>query len=80
MVSVQTLTSKVAAPLLFFDPETRELLRTRPNRLERGDAARLHVIRPGDGATRWRHPYTMKIKLAAMPMSRRAKPRPANGG
>ena len=29
------------APLLFFDPDTRELLRTRPNPLEPGEAARL---------------------------------------
>ena len=34
------------APLLFFDPETRELLRTRPNPLEPGEAARLQRSRP----------------------------------
>lgn len=34
------------APLLFFDPETRELLRTRPNPLEPGEAARLQRCRP----------------------------------
>jgi transposase InsO family protein len=34
------------APLLFFDPETRELLRTRPNPLEPGEAARLQRTRP----------------------------------
>ena len=33
-------------PLLFFDPETRELLRTRPNPLQPGDAARLQRCRP----------------------------------
>ena len=35
-----------SAPLLFFDPETRELLRTRPNPLEPGEAARLQRCRP----------------------------------
>ncbi len=34
------------APLLFFDPETRELLRTRPNPLQPGEAARLQRCRP----------------------------------
>lgn len=34
------------APLLFFDLETRELLRTRPNPLQPGDAARLQQSRP----------------------------------
>jgi transposase InsO family protein len=34
------------APLLFFDLETRELLRTRPNPLHPGDAARLQQSRP----------------------------------
>ena len=34
------------APLLFFDPDTRELLRTRPNPLEPGEAARLQRCRP----------------------------------
>jgi hypothetical protein len=34
------------APLLFFDPETRQLLRTRPNPLEPGEAARLQRCRP----------------------------------
>ena len=29
------------APLMFFDPDTRELLRTRPNPLEPGEATRL---------------------------------------
>jgi hypothetical protein len=33
-------------PLLFFDPETRELLRTRPNPLEPGEAAKLQQGRP----------------------------------
>ena len=33
-------------PLLFFDPETRELLRTRANPLEPGEAARLQRGRP----------------------------------
>ncbi|GAA3638129.1 hypothetical protein GCM10022236_45670 [Microlunatus ginsengisoli] len=33
-------------PLLFFDPETRELLRTRPNPLEPGEAALLQRGRP----------------------------------
>jgi hypothetical protein len=33
-------------PLLFFDPETRELLRTRPNPLQPGEAARLQRARP----------------------------------
>ncbi len=33
-------------PLLFFDPDTRELLRTRPNPLEPGEAARLQRARP----------------------------------
>jgi transposase InsO family protein len=33
-------------PLLFFDPETRELLRSRPNPLEPGEAARLQQGRP----------------------------------
>ena len=33
-------------PLLFFDLETRELLRTRPNPLEPGEAARLQRCRP----------------------------------
>jgi transposase InsO family protein len=34
------------APLLFFDPDTRELLRTRPNPLEPGEAAQLQRTRP----------------------------------
>jgi transposase InsO family protein len=34
------------APLLFFDPGTRELLRTRPNPLAPGEAARLQRARP----------------------------------
>lgn len=34
------------APLLFFDPDTRELLRTRPNPLQPGEAARLQRRRP----------------------------------
>lgn len=34
------------APLLFFDPQTRELLRTRPNPLAPGEAARLQRARP----------------------------------
>lgn len=34
------------APLLFFDPETRELLRTRPNPLVPGEAARLQRGHP----------------------------------
>lgn len=34
------------APLLFFDPQTRELLRTRPNPLQPGEAARLQRTRP----------------------------------
>ncbi|WP_337796280.1 IS481 family transposase [Actinopolymorpha rutila] len=34
------------APLLFFDPETRELLRTRPNPLQPGEAVRLQRTRP----------------------------------
>ena len=34
------------APLLFFDLETRELLRSRPNPLHPGDAARLQQSRP----------------------------------
>lgn len=33
-------------PLLFFDPQTRELLRTRPNPLQPGEAARLQRCRP----------------------------------
>jgi hypothetical protein len=33
-------------PLLFFDPQTRELLRTRPNPLEPGEAALLQRGRP----------------------------------
>jgi transposase InsO family protein len=33
-------------PLLFFDPDTRELLRTRPNPLEPGEALRLQRCRP----------------------------------
>jgi hypothetical protein len=33
-------------PLLFFDIETRELLRSRPNPLEPGEAARLQRCRP----------------------------------
>ena len=33
-------------PLLFFDPETRELLRTRPNPLEPGEAAQQQRGRP----------------------------------
>jgi transposase InsO family protein len=33
-------------PLLYFDPETRELLRTRPNPLEPGEAAQLQRGRP----------------------------------
>jgi transposase InsO family protein len=33
-------------PLLFFDPATRELLRTRPNPLAPGEAARLQQSRP----------------------------------
>jgi hypothetical protein len=32
--------------LLFFDPETRELLRTRPNPLQPGEAAQLQRARP----------------------------------
>jgi len=34
------------APLLFFDPETRELLRSRPNPLPPGQAATLQQARP----------------------------------
>jgi hypothetical protein len=34
------------APLLFFDPDTRELLRTRPNPLAPGEATRLQRCRP----------------------------------
>ena len=34
------------APLMFFDPETRELLRTRPNPLEPGEAVLLQRQRP----------------------------------
>jgi hypothetical protein len=34
------------APLLFFDPETRELLRSRPNPLEPGEAVLLQRQRP----------------------------------
>ena len=34
------------APLLFFDPQTRELLRTRPNPLEPGEAVHLQRQRP----------------------------------
>jgi transposase InsO family protein len=34
------------APLLFFDPETRELLRSRPNPLQPGEAAKLQQARP----------------------------------
>lgn len=34
------------APLLFFDPETRELLRTRPNPLKPGEARRLQRRKP----------------------------------
>ena len=34
------------SPLLFFDPETRELLRTRPNPLEPGEAGRLQRRKP----------------------------------
>jgi transposase InsO family protein len=34
------------APLLFFDPDTRELLRSRPNPLAAGEAARLQRPRP----------------------------------
>jgi hypothetical protein len=34
------------APLLFFDPQTRELLRTRPNPLQPGEAATLQRARP----------------------------------
>lgn len=34
------------APLLFFDLETRELLRSRPNPLEPGEAAHLQQARP----------------------------------
>lgn len=34
------------APLLFFDPATRELLRTRPNPLQPGEAALLQQARP----------------------------------
>ena len=34
------------APLLFFDPNTRELLRSRPNPLTPGEAARLQLPRP----------------------------------
>ena len=33
-------------PLLFFDPQTRELLRTRPNPLQPGEAALLQRGRP----------------------------------
>ena len=34
------------APLLFFDPQTRELLRTRPNPLEPGEAMQLQRRKP----------------------------------
>ena len=34
------------APLLFFDPQTRELLRTRPNPLEPGEAMKLQRRKP----------------------------------
>ena len=38
--------------MLFFDPETRELLRTRPNPLEPGEAARLQRCRPAGSPPR----------------------------
>ena len=34
------------APLLFFDPDTRELLRTRPNPFTPAQIQRLHGLRP----------------------------------
>jgi hypothetical protein len=48
------------APLLFFDPETRELLRTRPNPLEPGEAVRLQRTRPVGTLP---HPSTEPIRV-----------------
>jgi transposase InsO family protein len=47
-------------PLLFFDPETRELLRTRPNPLTPGEAARLQRTRPVGSVPR---PSTEPIRV-----------------
>ena len=48
------------APLMFFDPDTRELLRTRPNPLEPGEAARLQRTRPVGSVPR---PSTEPIRI-----------------
>jgi hypothetical protein len=48
------------APLLFFDPETRELLRTRPNPLEPGEAVRLQRTRSVGTLP---HPSTEPIRV-----------------
>ncbi|MDQ1636394.1 MAG: hypothetical protein QOJ32_3203, partial [Frankiaceae bacterium] len=47
-------------PLVFFDPETRELLRTRPNPLAPGEAARLQRTRPVGSVPR---PSTEPIRV-----------------
>lgn len=48
------------APLLFFDPESRELLRTRPNPLEPGEARRLQRSKPAGPVPR---PSTEPIRV-----------------
>jgi transposase InsO family protein len=48
------------APLMFFDPDTRELLRTRPNPLEPGEAAGLQRTRPVGSVPR---PSTEPIRI-----------------
>ena len=48
------------APLMFFDPDTRELLRTRPNPLEPGEATRLQRTRPVGSVPR---PSTEPIRV-----------------
>ena len=52
------------APLLFFDPETRELLRTRPNLLQPGEAAQLQRAPLGQTVPR---PPTEPIRVQRGP-------------
>jgi hypothetical protein len=54
------------APLLIFDPETRELLRTRPNPLTHEDAVRLQSARPAGPVPRpSTEPVTVQRRVAS---------------
>ncbi|GAB3681590.1 IS481 family transposase [Saccharopolyspora tripterygii] len=55
------------APLLFFDPDTRELLRTRPNPLTHDDAIRLQRSRPPGPVPRpSTEPVTVQRRVSAV--------------